>query len=282
LNSLLAGVCPGSARAAQPPTNSICQSTDAVDVLLLREEATAALSRVEARKHVMTLSTVIGASSVLFAFACTIPQLLKLRRVRSASGVSIAALANSTISGIGWTTFGAVHHDLWVALPSLVGIPSTAAAAVLAWHRGAERTRLWLPVAWAVTLAAAAASGPWLGSVPLTAALGFSIALMITPAAMTAWRSHDVSALAANAWVMLIADAMLAGTYGVVAHIAANLVYATVAIVGSATILTRLALPAGVHAVLVPRPVSASDLEAFSLDLEREGELIRGGDLVAA
>jgi len=202
----------------------------------------------------MDISTVVGASSVVFAFACTVPQLLKLRRVRGAAGVSIASLANSTISGAAWTTYGVAHHEVWVALPSLVGMPATAAALVIAWRRGAARARLWLPVAWAAVLATTAVAGPWVGSSPLTVALGFSIALMITPAAITAWRSHDVSALAANAWGMLIADALLAGTYGYVADVAANMLYAAVAVTGSLVILTRLAIPAYVHQLLVAHP----------------------------
>ncbi len=229
----------------------------------------------------MNISTVIGASSVVFVFACTVPQLVKLRRVRTAAGVSIAALANSTISGAAWTTYGLAHHAVWVALPSLVGMPATAAALVIAWRRGAARTRLWLPVAWAVVLAATAVAGPWVGSTPLAVALGFSIALMITPAAITAWRSHDVSALAANAWGMLIADALLAGTYGYVAHVAANLLYAAVATTGSLLILTRLAIPAYVHELLVPhrsalpdpdRGTEAAAIDAVVLEMELEWE----------
>jgi hypothetical protein len=51
---------------------------------------------------------------------------------------------------------------------------------------------------------------------------------------------------------MLIADALLAGTYGYVADVAANLLYAAVAVTGSLLILTRLAIPAYVHELLVP------------------------------
>ena len=235
----------------------------------------------------MDISTVIGASSVVFAFACTVPQLLKLRRVQTAAGVSIAALANSTISGVAWTTYGVVHHSVWVALASIVGMPATAAALVIAWRCGAARTRLWLPGAWAAVLATTAAASPWVGSTPLTVALGFSIALMITPAAITAWRSHDVSALAANAWGMLIADALLAGTYGYVAHVAANLLYATVATAGSLTILTRLAIPAHLHQRLVPPPAAHAvpDLDPspaavgalpHELELEWDGQFVPG------
>ncbi len=232
----------------------------------------------------MDISTLIGAGSVVFACACTVPQLSKLRRVRTAAGVSIAALANSTISGVAWTAYGVAHHSLWVALPSLVGLPATAAALVIAWRRGAARNRLWLPAAWAAVLATTVVAGPWLGSGPLTVALGFSIALMVTPAAITAWSSHDVSALAANAWAMLIADALLAGTYGYVAHVAANVLYGMVATAGSLMILTRLAIPAYLHELLVPHrcrlttrrgtAMAAADADMHELALEWDGRFV--------
>lgn len=204
----------------------------------------------------LSLATAVGLAGALFAFACTVPQAAKLMRMGSAAGVSVAALANSTISGLAWTTFGVVERDVWVALPALLTVPTTAAAMGLAWIRGGSPERLWLPVAWAVTLVAAAASSPWVGSDPITVVLGCSIALMVTPAAITAWRSHDVSALAASAWLLLLGEALLAGAYGALADIDANLLYAVVGTAGSVAVLTRLALPTHVHARLVPHPTA--------------------------
>jgi uncharacterized protein with PQ loop repeat len=205
----------------------------------------------------ITPATAVGLAATLLAFAYTVPQLSKLIRLRSAAGVSVAALASSTISGLAWTGYGVVERDVWVALPAAVSVPATAGALVLAWLRGGSRARLWLPVAWFVTIVTATAAVPWVGSTPITALLGCSVALMITPAAITAWRSHDVSAIAASAWAMLIVDALLAGAYGVLAGVEANLVYAVVAMTGSLVILARIGMPADVYARLVPLPASA-------------------------
>jgi len=207
-----------------------------------------------------SLATAVGLAGALLAFASTLPQAAKLVRMRSAAGVSIAALANSTISGLAWTAFGVAERDVWVALPALLTVPATAAAMGIAWFRGGSRDRLWLPLAWAFTLFAAAASSARLGHGPLTVVLGGSIALMVAPAAATAWRSHDVSALAASAWILLIVEALLAGAYGALADIEANLLYAVVAIAGSVAVLVRIALPTHVHARLVPHPAAVADL----------------------
>jgi hypothetical protein len=69
-----------------------------------------------------------------------------------------------------------------------------------------------------------------------------------------------VSALAASAWIVLIVEAMLAGAYGALAGIDANLLYAGVATAGSVAVLTRIALPTHVHARLVPHPAAIADM----------------------
>lgn len=218
----------------------------------------------------LSLATLIGLAGTVLAFAGTLPQAAKLRRMRSASGVSVAALANSTVSGLAWTTYGVAQHDVWVALPAALTLPATVVAAVLAWSRGGSRERLWLPGAWAGVLVAAAGCSVWAGSGIVDAVLGCSIALMVTPAAVTAWRSTDVSALAASGWWLLLLDALIAGAYGALAGVGANLVYAVVAATGSLLVLARLAMPAHLHArVLASRPAAPmpESLSRESLEL---------------
>lgn len=202
----------------------------------------------------LTLATLVGLAGTLLAAGYTVPQFRKLRRMTSATGVSVAALACSTISGVAWTVFGILEHELWVALPAVVAVPATAGAVVLAWFRGGSRERLWLPVVWLAVVSAVGLSAYWVGSGPATVVLGSSVALLVTPAALTAWRSHDVSAIAASAWAMMIVDAVLAGAYGVLADVDANLIYAAVATTGSLAILLRIGIPPHVHARLLRLP----------------------------
>ncbi len=208
----------------------------------------------------ISLASAVGLAGALLAFACTLPQAAKLTRMHTAAGVSVAALANSTISGLAWTAFGVLEHDTWVALTAIVAVPATAAAAGLAWFRGGSRERLWMPFAWSLALVVAISASTWTGTGPLTLLLGCSISLLVTPAAVTAWRSPDVSAIAASAWLMMLAEALLTGVYGVLAGIDANMLYAAVAITGSIAILTRIALPSHVHARLFPHPTGSADL----------------------
>jgi uncharacterized protein with PQ loop repeat len=208
----------------------------------------------------LSLASAVGLAGALLAFLSTLPQAAKLMRTYSASGVSVAALANSTVSGLAWTAFGVLEQDAWVAVTALVAVPATAAAAGLAWARGGSRDRLWMPVAWALTLIVAVSASTWTGLGPLTLLLGGSISLLVTPAAVTAWRSPDVSAVAASAWLLMLAEALLTGAYGVLADIDANMLYAAVASAGSFAILARIAIPTRVHARLFPHPAVVTEL----------------------
>ncbi|MBI2245691.1 MAG: hypothetical protein HYU55_17705 [Nocardioides sp.] len=216
----------------------------------------------------LTLATLVGLAGTLLAAGYTVPQFSKLRRMATAAGVSVAALASSTISGVAWTVFGVLERDIWVALPAAVAVPATVGALVLAWLRGGSRERLWLPAAWLATVSLAGLATLWVGPTPATVVLGFSVALLVTPAALTAWRSRDVSAIAASAWALMILDALLAGAYGLLAGVDANLIYAAVATIGSLAVLLRIAVPAHVHARLVPLPALAdAEVEVVPEDL---------------
>ena len=74
----------------------------------------------------------------------------------------------------------------------------------------------------------------------LAAVLGASALWYVTPAAVTAWRSADVSGIAAGTWLLLALDGLVAGAYGVVASVPAYLVYAAIAVVGALTVLARV------------------------------------------
>ena len=215
----------------------------------------------------LTLATLVGLAGTLLAAGYTVPQFRKLRRMTTAAGVSVAALASSTISGVAWTVFGVLERDLWVALPAAVAVPATAGAVVLAWLRGGSRARLWLPAVWAATVSLAGLSALWVGPAPATVVLGFSVALLVTPAALTAWRSPDVSAIAASAWALMILDALLAGAYGVLADVDANLIYAAVATLGSLAVLLRISIPPHLHARLVPLSTVEADVVLEDLSL---------------
>jgi uncharacterized protein with PQ loop repeat len=185
------------------------------------------------------LVLVFGMLTTALAVAFGIPQFLHVRRTGSVAGVSLPSISNTLVSTTVWLLYGLHLHDFWVCLTSFAGIPAMAATLWLVVRRGGSRDGMWIPVAWAALLAAAALLTP---SAPalFPAVLGCSILWFITPAAVTAWRSADVSGIAAGTWWLVGAEGAVGGVYGVVAGVPAYVVYAVVAVTGALVVLARL------------------------------------------
>ncbi len=62
----------------------------------------------------------------------------------------------------------------------------------------------------------------------------------VVPAAVTAWRSADISGLAPGTWWLLAVDGGVGGAYGVAAGVTAYLVYASMALTGALVVLARV------------------------------------------
>jgi len=185
------------------------------------------------------LVLITGALTTALALAFGVPQWLHVRRTDSIAGVSLPSITNTLVSTTAWLVYGLHLHDIWVTLTSVAGLPALAATFVAVVRRSDARTGMWLPLTWAALLAVTAATSPWLPGL-FPAVLGCSVLWYVTPAALTAWRSPDVSGIATGTWLLLAVDAAVAGTYGLAAGVTAYLVYAVVAITGAVAVLARI------------------------------------------
>ena len=185
------------------------------------------------------LVLVSGAATAALALAFGLPQFLRVRRTGSVAGVSLPSVTNTVVSTTAWLFYGVHLHDFWVAMTSVVGLPSLVATFVAVVRRSDVRAGMWLPLLWAAILAGTAALMPWLPAL-FPAVLGASALWYVTPAAVTAWRSADVSGIAAGTWLLLAVDGLVAGAYGVAAGVPAYLVYAGVALAGALVVLARV------------------------------------------
>ena len=185
------------------------------------------------------LTTVAGALTAVLALAFGLPQYLHVRRTGSVAGISLPSIVNSLVSTTAWLAYGVWLGDVWVTVTSLVGLPALAAAGWVSLRHGASRQGLWVPALWSGLLLAALAVTPWLPTAFATV-LGASVLWYVGPAAATAWRSADVSGVAAGTWLLLLVDGGVAGLYGVLADVPAYLVYAATATLGALAVLARL------------------------------------------
>ncbi len=212
-----------------------------------------------ARPFGLSVTDLLGIASVVIAFWFAVPQLTRLVRTGSAAGLSLESLANSTVSLVAWTVYGIVHSSVWVVASSLVGMPAIVLTLAVA-MRGGLRLRPLLPAVWTGLLVVTAGVDLLAGTRVLDVVLGCSILWFVAPAAVTAWRSWDVSGIAWQTWALLALEGLVFGVYGMAADVGADRVYGIAALVGTGAILSRLtvgdrrpAAPAvGIPAVRTP------------------------------
>jgi uncharacterized protein with PQ loop repeat len=204
-----------------------------------------------ARPFGLSVTDLLGVASVVIAFWFAVPQLVRLRRTGSAAGLSVESLANSTVSLVAWTGYGVAHASGWVVASSLVGLPAIVATLGIA-VRGGLRLRPLLPAVWTGLLLLTAGADLLAGTTALDVVLGCSILWFVAPAAVTAWRSSDVSGIAWQTWGLLALEGLVFGVYGLVADVGADRVYGIAALVGTGAIASRLALGTRVTAPASP------------------------------
>jgi len=188
-----------------------------------------------------TLTLLFGILSTGLAVAFELPQWLRLRKTRSSAGVSLPSITNTTISTFAWLVYGLHLHDLWVTTTAAAGLPVLLVTLIAVVRTGIKPDGMWIPALWTGILLATVAMHPWAPGL-LPAVLGASILWYVTPAVITAWRSSDVTGLASGTWLLLILDATIVGTYGLLAHVAGYLYYSIIASTGALLVLARLHL----------------------------------------
>lgn len=188
------------------------------------------------------LTFLTGLATAVLAFAFGFPQFFRVRRTGSAEGVSLASVTNSLVSTTAWLLYGLHLRDVWVITTSIVGLPALIATVHVLRRVQADRTGMWVPLAYAGLLTATALATP-VAPALFPTVLGCSIVWFVAPAAITAWRSADVSGVANGTWWLLVGDGLVCGTYGLLAGVTAYVVYGAIALVGSSAMLARLHWP---------------------------------------
>jgi len=174
-----------------------------------------------------------GAATVLAAWQL-VPQIAKLRRVRSTAGVSPTWVLLGVVLNGAWLAYRS-SQGLWLGVPS----PLIAAGLYVVTFRlikdPATPTRL------AVLISVFAGTG--LGVMGMVggwalfgAVLGISGVVQAAPSLWVSFHSPSLSAVAPGLWVIGLAQAVLWGHYGWMAEDAALVMY------GGATSATSLAI----------------------------------------
>lgn len=148
-----------------------------------------------------------------FAVPQYLPQLLRVRRLGAAAGVSWSWAALAAVNNLAWA-----GYFVWSGVPSgLVAVLSCALVAGLLTHAltrlgGGVAPRVVAGVAaWVVVMALAGLLGGRLG---LGAAMNVALIVQVAPSVVTAWRSRDVSGISVGTWLLVMGELTCFGLFG--------------------------------------------------------------------
>lgn len=159
-----------------------------------------------------TLATAALVGATVLAGLSLIPQIVKLVRTRDPAGVSATWPAIGLITNGGWTAY-LIHAGLWPATVSTTLMVAFYAVVMWALHRAGIGLRgsFRRGAAWMLFLVVLTSAAGWFA---LGAVLGFSQILQVTPAIVTAYRTHRPTGIAPATWWIAGTEGLLWGYYG--------------------------------------------------------------------
>lgn len=161
----------------------------------------------------MNAATALGAIGMVIGLVRALPQLLRLRKMADAHGVSLDAAATSCVVSLAWAIYGALTEQWAVALASALTATVFALVAVLASKLGRKVKELRAAPLWfaAVTVALVLAGSAGLGVVLVLGAL-----VANTPQVIVAFRERDLTGLSPSTWALTASDGAVWTLYGIV------------------------------------------------------------------
>lgn len=201
------------------------------------------------------LVTVLLVVANVMGVGMIVPQVLRIRRVRSADGVSGVWIGVGIAMNSWWTAYGLAE-----SLPGI--LPVSVLAALLYVVMARQYVGLVGRAGWRPLLVGAAVVGvaplPALAFGGFAAAglvVGSTYAVQFSPAVVSAMRSRDPRGVSAMTWAMALVEASIWVVYGIVSRDAALIIGGSGGSVASSAILARLAwVRRGRHRGLSPEP----------------------------
>jgi uncharacterized protein with PQ loop repeat len=184
-------------------------------------------------------SVISAAAATLLAATQLMPQVVKLRRDRTSSGLSPTWALLGVSINVGWVMYR-WSQELWWGIPSPVIAACLYLATLIMINRLEPRMQRPMFAATALlgALTGAAAAGGWLAVGTL---LAVSSGAQAAPLLWTAFRSHELSGVAPEVWMIGLTQACLWGHYGWWHGDVALMAYAATSAAVSVAMLARYA-----------------------------------------
>ena len=163
----------------------------------------------------MDFPSILGLLGTLLDLSRAAPQLAHLLRERKSFGVSADTTGTSFVVSLGWTTYGIITHQIYVALASGIIAASFFIITVIALRFGRSTREFKVAPIWAVTLLVA---GIFFGRVGLGLILSISALISNVPQVRVAYKEENLSGLSLGTWLLTLMGGLVWELYAILQH----------------------------------------------------------------
>lgn len=159
----------------------------------------------------MNFISTLGLTGTIIDLLRAAPQLIRLLRERKSFGVSVDSSGTSCVVSLGWTTYGIITDQIFVALASgaIASLFFIITLAALRLGRSAREFRI-APL-WLVVLFSAVA---FFGKNGLGLMLSISALISNVPQIRVAYKEENLSGLSLGTWLLTLSGGLIWFVYG--------------------------------------------------------------------
>ena len=170
----------------------------------------------------MNIPALLGTLGTLLGLLRAAPQLARLVRARESFGVSLDSAATSSIVSFGWAAYGLLTGQPFVSMATGASGVIFALISILALRYGRRLDEFKIAPLWLAVLLIAGTAG---GKSGLSLLLPISVLAANLPQLWVAWRERNLADLSLGTWLFSISDGLVWGSYALIQHDPAILVY---------------------------------------------------------
>ena len=160
----------------------------------------------------MNFISTLGFAGTIIDLLRAAPQLVRLLRERKSFGVSVDTSGTSCVVSLGWTTYGIITNQIFVALASgaIANFFFIITVAALRLGRSAREFRV-TPL-WFIVLFAAVT---FFGKTGLGLMLSISALISNVPQIRVAYKEENLSGLSLGTWLLTLSGGLIWLIYGI-------------------------------------------------------------------
>lgn len=163
----------------------------------------------------MGLIAILGVVGTIIDLIRAMPQLARLIRARNSSGVAVDTSGASFVVGMGWTAYGFITHQPFVALASGIVAGIFFAITLTALRFGRSTSEFKVTPIWLIVMLL---SSLLFGIDGLGATLSISVLISNIPQIQVAYKESNLSGLSLWTWLLNLSGGLTWCLYAILQH----------------------------------------------------------------